>query len=292
MVQDAAGARDVQLFVCENEDGLDPVTVIPLTTSVAPPVLVSVTDKPLEEPRLTEPNARLSGEKPTDGEVPVPDNGTVCGDPGASSVKVRFAALDPVACGVKVTPTSQNATGASVDPQVSEAIRKSPAFVPVRVMLVMLSVALPVLVRRVDSAAEVVDTCWLPKERLVGEKLAMDCVPVPDKATVCGEPTALSVKDSAAVFAPELVGVNVTLTLQVAFGASDVTHVFAEIVNMAALVPVSATAEMVRVAPPVLVTVVDSAALVVSTRVLGKAIEAGLKLIAAVPAPTPVTGTL
>ena len=99
-------------------------------------------------------------------------------------------------------------------------------------------------------------------------------------------------KESAAVFAPELDGVNVTETLQVAFGASEVTHVFAVIANMDAFVPVSATAEMVSVAPPVFVTVVESAALVTSTRVLGKAIEAGLKPIAALPAPTPETGTL
>ena len=148
------------------------------------------------------------------------------------------------------------------------------------------------MVRRVDSGALVVDTAWDPNARLVGEKLVAACVPTPERATVCGLPTALSVKDSAAVFEPVLVGVNVTETLQVAAGASDVTQVFAEIVNMAALVPVKATAEIVSVAPPVLVTVVEMAELVLETVVLGKLIEVGLKLIAAIPAPAPETGTL
>lgn len=98
--------------------------------------------------------------------------------------------------------------------------------------------------------------------------------------------------DSAAVFEPVLDGVNVTEVLHVAFGASEVMQVFAEIANIAALVPVRVTAEMVSVDPPVLVTATEIAELVLDTVVLGKVIEAGLKPIAALPAPTPETGTL
>jgi len=174
IVQEALGAIEVQLFVCENEDGLVPVMIMPETTKVAPPLLVSVIGSCALEPKATCPNNKLTGLNPTTGAVPVPDRGTVCGEPGASSVKLRFALRTPVPWGVNVTPISQNAEGARVVPQVFEDTRKSAAFVPVRAMLEMLSVTEPVLVSRVESGALVVLTCCEPKARLVGKKLAMD----------------------------------------------------------------------------------------------------------------------
>ena len=174
IVQEALGAIEVQLLVWENEDGLVPVMIMPETTKVAPPLLVSVIGSCALEPKATCPNNKLTGLNPTTGAVPVPDRGTVCGEPGASSVKLRFALRTPVPWGVNVTPISQNAEGARVVPQVFEDTRKSAAFVPVRAMLEMLSVTEPVLVSRVESGALVVLTCCEPKARLVGKKLAMD----------------------------------------------------------------------------------------------------------------------
>lgn len=53
----------------------------------------------------------------------------------------------------------------------------------------------------------------------MGERLATGAVPVPDKVTVCGLLAALSVKVTEAGRLPEVVGVNVTLMLQVPFTA-------------------------------------------------------------------------
>jgi hypothetical protein len=60
---------------------------------------------------------------------------------------------------------------------------KFAAFPPLIEMLEMLSVALPVFVSVVVSAADVVETAWFPNARLVGEKPAPACVPVPVNAT-------------------------------------------------------------------------------------------------------------
>jgi hypothetical protein len=96
----------------------------------------------------------------------------------------------------------------------------------------------------------------------------------------------------AAVFAPVLVGVKVTLTEQFAPAASDPPQVFADMANMAALVPVKVMLANTSVSPPVLVTVVDRGELVTVTAVFGKVIVVGLKLINGNPTPVPLTGTL
>ena len=74
--------------------------------------------------------------------------------------------------------------------------------VPVNARLAMLKVALPVLFKATVWAALVISTAWLPKARLVGERLtraavpvpavpvAAVCVPVPDRLAVCGLPLA------------------------------------------------------------------------------------------------------
>ena len=47
-----------------------------------------------------------------------------------------------------------------------------------------------------------VPTDWLAKVRLVGERLAEDAAPVPERLTLCGLPVALSVRVTAAVRVP------------------------------------------------------------------------------------------
>ena len=66
-------------------------------------------------------------------DTPVPDSGTVCGDPEALSVKVRLALRAPEAVGVKVTLLEQLAPDASVVTQLVVLIEKSPGLDPVRV---------------------------------------------------------------------------------------------------------------------------------------------------------------
>ena len=74
-------------------------------------------------------------------------------------------------------------------------------------------------------AVLVLPTGWLPKARLVGERLTRAAVPVPERLTVCGLPLALSVMLSEAVRLPLAEGVNLTLIVQLAPAASELLHV-------------------------------------------------------------------
>jgi hypothetical protein len=82
------------------------------------------------------------GERLATGAVPVPVRLTVCVAGLALSVMVMTPVLVPVAVGLKVTLRVQLALAARLEPQVL-VWEKS----PLTVMLVMLSVALPVLLR-------------------------------------------------------------------------------------------------------------------------------------------------
>ena len=52
--------------------------------------------------------------------------------------------------------------------------------VPVSARLVLLKAALPVLLRVTVCTVLVLPTAWLPKARLVGERLTTAAVPVPE----------------------------------------------------------------------------------------------------------------
>src|SRR5262249_29531247 len=114
--------------------------------------------------------------------------------------------------GVKVILMRQELPGAMLPPQVPpEGTVESTAKSPVGVMLETVSVPVPELVSVKANGTEVVlKVCW-PKSWLAGVRLAMGVVetPVPDSATVCGEPVALSVMVSVAVRAPAASGVKV-----------------------------------------------------------------------------------
>ena len=56
----------------------------------------------------------------------------------------------------------------------------------------------------------------MPKERLVGFRIAIGPVPVPARLTCCGLPPALSVMFKVAERLPLAVGVKVTLNVQLA----------------------------------------------------------------------------
>lgn len=84
--------------------------------SAAVPVFLSVTTCAAdEEPTWVEVKARLVGERLTTGTpTPVPVSATVCGEPGAVSLKLRVAAKVPAAVGLKVNVVRQEAPAASV----------------------------------------------------------------------------------------------------------------------------------------------------------------------------------
>ena len=80
------------------------------------------------------------------GVRPVPVNGKVFGLPDASDAMLTEAVLLPVVTGEKTTFQVQVPDAATVAPQVFPLMENSLAFVPVRVMLEIVSVALPVFV--------------------------------------------------------------------------------------------------------------------------------------------------
>ena len=96
--------------------------------------------------------------------------------------------------------------------------------VPVNPMLAIFKVAVPVLLRVKLSGELLVVVGWLAKAKVVGERLASGAVPVPVKLTVCGVFVALSEKLNVAARLPPVVGVNVTLTVQVPFTATGLAH--------------------------------------------------------------------
>jgi len=89
----------------------------------------------------------------------------------------------------------------------------------------MLKLALPVLLKVTLCAVLVTSTDWLPKARLVGERLTTAAVPLPEKLTVCGLPVALSEMLTEAVRVPLAEGVSVTLIVQLALAATELPQV-------------------------------------------------------------------
>lgn len=159
----------------------------------AVPVFVSVTVCcPLVTVRISFPNARDAGAD-ANGAVPVPDSGTFCGLPLASSETETLALRPPVADGVKVTAIVQVPPEASttaeadtqlVTPEPLGVTRaKSPAFDPVSITPPALIVSGPVpeLVRTDVDCALVVLISWPAKVMDVGLKLTPGVVPVPDR---------------------------------------------------------------------------------------------------------------
>ncbi len=82
---------------------------------------------------------------------------TFCGLPLALSEVLTLAVRVPLAAGVKVTLIVQLALALTLEPQVFVSA-KSPMLVPVMLMLVMVSVAFPVLLKVTTCATLVVPT--------------------------------------------------------------------------------------------------------------------------------------
>jgi hypothetical protein len=187
----------------------------------------------------------LVGESVAVGLTPVPVRGTVCGLPTALSARERLALRAPAADGVNITLMAQLAPALRLEPQVLVSA-KSAAFAPVTVTLVSDIVELPVFVSVTDWDALGEPTALFPKERLVGANVAMASTPVPERATLCVPPKALSVRVMLAEAAPVAAGVNVTLMAQVAPAFRFDPHVLV-CANQVKLVPVTAMVVKVSV---------------------------------------------
>jgi len=113
-------------------------------------------------------------------------------------------------------------------------------------------------------------TTWYLTVTLPG--VVAGAVAVPDKAMTCGLDTAPSDKVNVPDRAPAAVGTNVTWSVQVAFGATDV-HVFVPSTKSLAFAPPIAAACTLSGAVPVLVTVIVDGAELLPTCVVGNANE-------------------
>lgn len=170
------------------------------------------------------PKLKLWADKPTRGPVPVPLKVTVCVLPTTPlllSVMVSAPVSGPVAVGEKVTLIAQEPLAATLLPQL--LVSSKLALVA---MLVMVSAALPVLVRVTVCAVLLVPTNCGEKVRGEDGKLATGAVPVPVKGTICGLLGSLSVIVTFPVRIPTAVGVNVTVIVQLPPAPTDVPQVF------------------------------------------------------------------
>jgi hypothetical protein len=199
------------------------------------------------------------------GESPVPLSGTVCGLPAASSATLTVADRAAATVGENVTLIVQFAPAASVEPQPF-VCEKSPGFVPARLMLAILSVAVPVFVSTIACCGLEVPVFLAANARLVGENEATGdpAVPVPVRPVVCGLPAASSAILTDALREAATVGVNVTEILQLEPAATAAGQLFV-CAKSPAFDPVMLIPEMLSVDVPVLLSVTELAVLVVLT---------------------------
>ena len=142
--------------------------------------------------------------------TPVPVAKTTCGLPDPLSEMVMEPKLAIPALGVKVTAITQllfGCNGAPVHLSVSE---KS----PLAMMLEKTRGVVPLLVTITSCGELDVPTGCVPKARLEVDNVTVDVLPV--KLTMWGLPGALSLIVSDAFRIPWAVGVNVTVSVQVA----------------------------------------------------------------------------
>lgn len=226
------------------------------------------------------PKATLVGARVAAEAVPVPVSGTVCGLPAASSATLTLALCAPEFVGENFTPTLQLLLGAiafapstHAVPLVGAPNANCEGFAPVKVMLVMFSVAAPLFVMVTLVTALDVPVRWFPKAMLVGAKVAADATPVPVRGTVCGLPEASSATLILADLAPVAVGLKVTPTPQLdpaftvpAPNAQAVPVVGAPRLKSPGFVPVRVMLVMFNVAVPLFVIVTFVTALLVAVR--------------------------
>ena len=114
----------------------------------------------------------------------------LCGDPAALSVIVTAAVSAPVAAGAKCPWIEQLAPTTKLVPQVFPNTNED-ASPPVTAMLVIDSVAVPVLVIVTDCDPLSASTAVGAYEMLVADRVTGGTTPVPLNAMLCGEPLPL-----------------------------------------------------------------------------------------------------
>jgi hypothetical protein len=216
-------------------------------------------------------------------QIPVPESDTVCGLPAALSATDSLAVRAARTVGRKVTLIVQLAPAARLLPQVL-VCAKFDLLVPVMEMLEIVMVAVPVFVSVTVRAALVVLIAWEPNEMDASDSEATGPAPVPDRATACGLPVALSLILSVAVRLPTAVGRNVTLTVQLPPAARELPQVVVR-EKFDAFVPPTVMLEIVSDAVPVFRRVSVLAGLADPTARVPKESDDGDRLTAGAAAP-------
>ena len=279
----------VPQVVAEKEAASTPVTETPETRRSTLPVLLTVMVCGLDtDPAFTEPKASGACDTAASGPSPFPVKAMLEDDPAALWKMLTVADFAPNAVGLNAILTMQELLGATV-PQLLVS-RKETAPVPVIVMPETTRLAAPLLLTVMACAVEVLLTSIGPKSSGAGDTAASGAspvsVPVPIKAILDDNPAALWAMLTVADFAPMVVGLNATLTVQERPGATDPHAVVAEKAGS-----VTETPETTRLAVPVLLTVMDCVAEVVLTSLGAKAREA-CDSSATGPSPVPLRATL
>jgi len=208
---------------------------------------------------VTLPKFKLVGFDPsTPAATPVPDNGTDKVGFVAFEVMVTLPLALPAATGAKVTLKVALCPAASVA-GVEIPLKEKP--VPLVATFEIVTVDPPVLVT-VSDRTLLLPSVTVPKLKLVGlAPRAPAARPVPDSATERDGFEPLEVIVTLPVALPAVTGAKVTLKVAL---CPAVSMAGVEIPLTEKPVPLVATFEIVRVEPPVLVTVSDNTCLLPS----------------------------
>ena len=147
---------------------------------------------------------------------------------------------------------------------------------PVRVTLLTVNDALPVLLSTTVWGALDVPTAWLEKVRDVGARETAGAAPVPVRPTVCGVLLASSLMVTVPVMLPGVVGEKVTVMVQLAPGPRELPQLL-----VCAKLWETLIEEIVMMKPPELLSVTVWGALVVpeswvpKARLIGSSSAAG-----------------
>lgn len=244
-------------------------------------------------PNAVLPKARADGLAATTPLVPRPERATACGLLLSESLKFRIAVRVPVAAGPKMIFTVQVAAGARVVPQVLLKMEKSPGFVPLKLMLLMLMAAPFPFVRMTAFCPLLLPMATAAQVRLEGEtELAPVDDPEPERATIWGLLVAESTKLRLAVRAPVAAGVKTMLTVHAAEMAREAPHVLPVTRKSDALAPDTDTLLIEIDEPGPFKKVTVWAALLVPTLAPGKERLAGdTDAVAGAAPPTPESVT-
>lgn len=119
----------------------------------------------------------------------------------------------PAAVGLKVTLMMQLLVVPRTDEQLWDSL-KSPAFAPDTLIWLIATELFPVFESVIGCEALIVPTLWGAKLKLVGDNCIVGAIAVPEIATTCGLPEALSTKLRVAFFVPLDCGAKSTATMQ------------------------------------------------------------------------------